>query len=235
MGNAIVKSVFGVLLAVVLLATGATARAGLQEARKAYADKDYKTLLQELKPLVNQGVAEASFYVGLLYDNGEGVQQSYQNAMDWYTKAAKQGYAPAQNNLGVIYQIGTSVELSDKAAEFWYRKAAEQGYAPAQFNLGFMYFIGNKIILRDHKEAASWYRKAAEQGYAPAQNSLGQMYENALGLDVSLIQADKWYSLSARAGDEAAQQNKNTVEAKMPPDMIEEAQALVRDWLAKHP
>jgi TPR repeat protein len=234
MGNAMNKVLIGLTLGVFLLAAGTGARAGLPEAKTAYANKDYKTMLEELKPLVDNGDPEAMFYVGLLYDNGEGVAQSYQRAMDWYTKAAKLGYAPAQNNLGWIYQKGTNVELSDKAAEFFYRKAAEQGNAAAQFNLGLMYFIGNRVLLRDFKQAASWYLKAAEQGYVLAQNELGMMYENALGVEVSLVQADKWYSIAAQTGDEKARKNKEAVEAKMMPEMIGEAQALAQDWLAKH-
>jgi TPR repeat protein len=238
MGNAVIKTLAGLILGGALLMVGTGACAGLQEAKAAYAKKDYKTMLRELKPLVDKDMPEAIFYVGWLFDNGEGTAQNYQMAMEWYTRAAKMGYAPAQNNLGWIYQKGTNtggyIELSDSSAAFWYSKAAEQGNAVAEFNLGLMYYIGNRVLLRDWKQAASWFLRSAEQGYTMAQNRLGQMYENAQGVDVSLVQADKWYTIAVQTGDEIALKNKKVVEAKMAPDMIEEAQALAQDWLAKH-
>lgn len=37
----------------------------------------------------------------MMYQNGEGVNQSYTEAFKWFTKAANQGHAQAQFNLGV--------------------------------------------------------------------------------------------------------------------------------------
>ena len=39
---------------------------------------------------------------GLMYYNGEGVPQDYQEAVSWFRLAAEQGDASAQFNLGVI-------------------------------------------------------------------------------------------------------------------------------------
>ena len=74
-----------------------------------------------------------------MYENGHGVKQSYEKAMEWYAKAAKQGHARAQFNLGVMYENGHGVKQSYKKAMEWYAKAAKQGHAGAQFNLGVMY------------------------------------------------------------------------------------------------
>jgi TPR repeat protein len=45
----------------------------------------------------------------VMYRNGEGVTQDYQEALKWYRLAAEQGYATAQNNLGVMYVMGKGV------------------------------------------------------------------------------------------------------------------------------
>ena len=76
------------------------------------------------------------------YDNGEGVQQSYAEAVKWYRKVAEQGIAEAQYNLGVCYFYGKGVRRDYAEAVKWYRKAAEQGIAEAQSNLGVCYYIG---------------------------------------------------------------------------------------------
>ena len=37
------------------------------------------------------------------------VSQDYEQAAEWFTKAAEQGYAEAQYNLGVMYDFGQGV------------------------------------------------------------------------------------------------------------------------------
>ena len=50
----------------------------------AYQDGDYATALQEWRPLAEQGVAQAQYNLGLMYDNGWGVPQDYQEAVKWF-------------------------------------------------------------------------------------------------------------------------------------------------------
>lgn len=50
-----------------------------------------------------QGVVEAQYNLGLMYDNGTGVPQDSAEAARFYRLAAEQGDSNAQNNLGIIY------------------------------------------------------------------------------------------------------------------------------------
>lgn len=230
-----IKLLFRLTLVTVFFAASMEVQAGLQEGIDAYKSKNYPAALKEFVPLAENRDPVALFYVALMYENGEGLPQDYPQAMMLYRWAADKGYAPAQCNLGVMYETEAGSDRNYKDAAFWYLKAAEQGNAPAQFNLGLMYYIGRgNDAPRSYKKAASWYLKAAEQGYVFAQNSLGKMYENGQGMPVSLMQADIWYSLASKAGNESARINKQAIETKMDPDMIEQAQALVREWQASH-
>ena len=92
--------------------------------------------------LANEGDACAQNNLGLMYQYGRGVEQSYEKAAGWYLKAAEQGDADAQCNLGFMYELGDGVEQSYEKAAEWYRKAAEQGDAWAQYYLGCMYKYG---------------------------------------------------------------------------------------------
>ena len=58
---------------------------------------------------MEQGFAESQYNLGIAYEKGYGVEQSYSEAVYWYTKAAEQGNANAQNNLGVAYHNGNGV------------------------------------------------------------------------------------------------------------------------------
>lgn len=110
---------------------------------------------------------------------------------------------------------------------------AEHGNADAQFRLGLMYREG-KGVPQDDKQAVAWFGKAAEQGQAEAQENLGLSYAKGLGVERDWVQADKWFSIAAASGKETAMNNQKVVEVHMQPEKIAEANALAKEWLAKH-
>ena len=65
--------------------------------------------------------------MGICYDEGRGVQQDREKAVEWYRKAANQGDAAAQLNLGLSYYNGEGVEKNLNKALEWFEKAAKQG------------------------------------------------------------------------------------------------------------
>jgi hypothetical protein len=52
---------------------------------------------EELQAKAEKGDAEAQFYLGVMYENGNGVLKDYTEAVKWYRKAADQGAAAAQH------------------------------------------------------------------------------------------------------------------------------------------
>tara|TARA_B100001105_G_scaffold174513_1_gene140621 strand:- start:446 stop:796 length:351 start_codon:yes stop_codon:yes gene_type:complete len=90
---------------------------------------------EETKRLAEQGLANAQYSLGLMYDEGEGVPENDAEAVRWYRLAAEQGNTLAQYNLGVMYANGRGVPENDAEAVKGYRLAAEQGDASAQSNL----------------------------------------------------------------------------------------------------
>ena len=67
-----------------------------QDGLDAFGRKDYKTAFEKLKPLAEQGDAEAQYNLGVMYDNGLEVTQDYKEAVRWYQQSAKQRLAMAQ-------------------------------------------------------------------------------------------------------------------------------------------
>jgi hypothetical protein len=176
-------------------------------------------------------VAEVQFYLGLMYAQGQGMPQDYEQALTWFNKAAEQ-IPGAQYNLGLMYDDGRGVPQDYKEAAKWYVKAAERGLAEAQFRLGLMYDEGQGV-LQDHKEAVRWYAKAAEQGEASAQCNLGNKYWHGQGVPEDYIEAYKWLNISAAQGVELAVQKRNILREKMSPDQIAEAQRLCKEFKPK--
>ena len=131
-----------------------------------------------------QGDTTAMNNIGVMYANGRGVDQDYDEAIIWFTNAARQGNATARtnlcivyNHLGWMYAKGVGVEQDYGLAFDWFTKAAEQGHAEAQYNLGVMYANGDHVV-QDDVAAARWFREAAEQGDIEAQSAL-RRFENA--------------------------------------------------------
>ena len=83
-----------------------------------------------------QGYATAQFNLGLMYENGWGVDKNEATAVECYRKAANQGHADAQFYLGLMYECGLGVDKNHSTGVEWYRTAAGQGhlYAPKSFD-----------------------------------------------------------------------------------------------------
>lgn len=141
-----------------------------------------------------------------LLGNSYNASSRYEEAVDWYRKAADLGLPEAQNSLGLKYDAGEGVVLDDREAARLYRLAAEQGLAVAQYNLGLMYHYGEGVP-RDTAEAAHWYRLAAGQGRADAQNRLALLYDAGDGVELNDVEAVRLYRLAADQGFAAAQHN----------------------------
>ena len=132
------------LAAMVLLAPLAAAAQGadlddvqnarLEGAVRAYQMGDYGKAVDELRPLAEEGVAEAEYYLGFMYAQGLGVQQSYETAAHWYEDAARQGHAQAQNYLGLLYFEGNGVPRSFRDAFIFFELAAAAGNQDAANN-----------------------------------------------------------------------------------------------------
>ncbi len=75
----------------------------------------YKDIFGLLKPFAESGSAWAQNNLGVLYEMGNGVEQSYHNAFHWYTKAAEQDLATAFENLAIFYAEGFGVVTPDEA------------------------------------------------------------------------------------------------------------------------
>ena len=171
-----------------------------------YKRKDYTQAVPLLRKAAEQGNADAQYFLGFCYYNGQGVSQDYNQAVIWYRKAVERGKSLAQNNLGECYYNGEGVSKDYKQAVSLYKKAAEQGHAKAQNSLGNCYYNGEGVS-KDYKQAVSWYRKATEQGHAEAQYNLGECYYYGDGVTQDYKQAVSLYKKAAEQGEVSAQYN----------------------------
>jgi TPR repeat protein len=176
------------------------------------------TELTNLRASADGGDASAQFSLGKAYEDGNGVLQNDESAVEWYRKAADQGNADAENRLGVMYRLGRGMSPDKEEAVRWYRKAAKQGNSQAMFNLGASYYNGDGVAVDDDTSCA-WFVLAQDAGNPAADEAvrrarsghsgtllaafvrIAEMYQAGSDLPKDSVKALKWYRKAADAGD----------------------------------
>ncbi len=120
-----------VLFAEVLLGlflSTAPVRADFDSGLMAYASGDFDTAAREFSVLAKSGDKEGQYYMGLLYEEGQGVPQRFDNAEKCYKKAAQQDYLDAYFALGEMYLHRPGDKKDRVSAYYWLEMAAKHGH-----------------------------------------------------------------------------------------------------------
>ena len=123
--------------------------------------------LSWLRKSADQGLAQAQYNLGLLYENGRLVATSQTLATQWFRRAAEQGHTQAAVSVATQYFLGRGVPKDEAEAARWYETAAEDGDAGAQYIIASSYEHGYGVA-KDLRRALLWYVAAARQGDAVA-------------------------------------------------------------------
>lgn len=129
---------------------------------------------QALVDMANAGDADAQAYLGMCYEQGNGVQQNEQSALYWYEKAAAKGHAYAQAYAAMMYLQGKGTEIDEKKAFQLAQSAANQNNAYGEYLLGTCYLYGLGVGA-DIKSAYNWLMKAYNQGVDYAREPLDEI------------------------------------------------------------
>lgn len=115
-----------------------------------------------------------------------------------------------------------------------FNQAAESGDVKAYNALGMMYLLG-KGVYQDSQKGVDWYVRAAEQGHTDSQFILGQVYrEGTGGIKIDHNLSMMWFLIADANGCKFAKLNMDFLSGKMTPDQIQQAEAMAKEWLAKH-
>ncbi|MFN5351060.1 MAG: tetratricopeptide repeat protein [Alphaproteobacteria bacterium] len=155
--------------------------------------KDFKKAQYWYNQSAVNGNLEATYSLGVLYENGQGVETDYGKAFKWYLSAAGKGHPTAQFNVGNLYAKGAGVRKNPLHAFKWYKKAANQDFTEAQVNIANAYVRGVGIK-RDFIEAYKWYLIAKNKGNKQAGQSLLSLTQTMSPPDIKKAQeeAKKW-------------------------------------------
>jgi hypothetical protein len=104
------------------------ALAGYDEGMNAYTSGDFDTAAREFKRMAAAGEKESQYMLGLLYEEGQGVDKDDVEAAHWYARAAGQGVADAYFALGQLFVHRKGDCMDRMAAHHWFSLAKEYGH-----------------------------------------------------------------------------------------------------------
>jgi len=159
-----------------------------------YVHQDFakaRALLEKAAAADCECSGSAQYHLGLIYDNGYGVQADKNKAVGYYVQAAARKYPSALNNLGYAYRHGEGVKKDLTQAVAYFAKAVELGNLDATINLGDMTFKGWGTK-RDRAKAVELYRKAAEAGAPVGQCRMSQALTYGDGIARDTTKAMEW-------------------------------------------
>ena len=142
----------------------------VQTGIEAWQKADYKSAVDNWRPLAEDGDADAQFNLGQAYRLGRGVPVNLAAAQTWLTRAAGKGHLDAQTTLGLLLFDSGDREGGVR----WLGSAAEKGDARAMLVYGTALFNGDGIK-RNPVLAYAYVSRAAAQGLAPAKTTLEDM------------------------------------------------------------
>ena len=104
----------------------------LDDAVDAMRSGDFAEAYCIMRPLADDGDADAQYNIGWMYLNGYGLRVNDSLALEWWSKASEQGHADASFSIGMLYSLGEGeVPKDESIAIDYYLQAAENGQEDA--------------------------------------------------------------------------------------------------------
>lgn len=193
-------------------------RAGLAAMERQH----YATAMRAWSDLAQAGDPEAQHNIGYMYEEGLGVTQQFNVAMDWYRRAASGGLSEADHNLGMMYVDGRGVAKSWAQGLTHFRKAAERGLTESRYMIALSYFQGEGQI-QNRQLAYEGFRETAIEGYADSQYMLSFMLLDGTDVKRHSAQAFVWASLAMLQGQQQAAEIRDAASMRIDDDEIDRA------------
>ena len=176
---------------------------GLVEAQRYLAANQVSPSAQKYITAAKQGDERAQLKLGLMYAEGDGVEQNSKKSAYWLQMAADKGLAEAQRYLAEAYAFGQGVERSMAKYTYWLRKAAEQGDLYSQYWLALRYYSAQDAS-KDLPQAFNLFKKGAEQGHMGSQLHLGLAYAYGEGVEKNVALGRFWMKKAEAQGSKEA-------------------------------
>ena len=156
---------------------------------------DYQVARSHFTNAAGLNHAQAMWELGVLYENGEGVNQNQFTALDWFRKSE---LASAMEAPDSFYVTGNNGELNEVSVSQYIQhltQQAQSGLTDAKFALAKIYDAG-VIVKADLPQAFSWYLSAATDGHTKAAQLVSYFYCRGISVPRSPEKANAWLEIS---------------------------------------
>ncbi len=161
-----------------------------------FSQGDVASAIHWLKSASEKHHVSAMTNLGIAYYFGDGVAQSYQNALPLFQMASQHGDLSAKYYLGLSYLGGKGIAKNVKKGFNILRECANEGMPWAQLSLADCYKDGIGTS-PDLFEAVSWYARSAEQGIEEAIQKFNTIYYSTHFTDSEGKQRLFWFEEEA--------------------------------------
>ena len=149
------------------------------------------------------GFAHAYYGLGLLHENGAGMEKNEKRAFEYYSAAAAAGDRFGNYASGRAYYFGSGVTENRAEAFKLLKLAADRDVVDAQYFVGFMSAQGQGTA-KSESTAIGWLQKASDAGHVAAKAELGRMVYLGLGVTADREKGRKLLEEASAAGDKTA-------------------------------
>lgn len=139
--------------------------ANIDQGKEAYFVGEYERALELLLPEANNGSSYAQIKMGFMHENGWGTERSFNEALNWYEKAATADDPEGHISLAKLYAYGRGVVKDYNTAEEHILKAVKLGHPHAYYVLG-DFHNDNEAFGFNESYALRYYLLAAAQNAA---------------------------------------------------------------------
>lgn len=179
-----------------------------REAAKEVKARNYGNAARLLRSLAEEGNSKAQLLLGMLLNEGIGIEQDFAQGMSFIKQAATQGLMTAKVELAKRNLNPAQEDIDLQLLE----QIAETGDVFAHLYLGFLYSTRMSDDPEDEKKAFDWFLKAAEAGDSFAMSQVAELYYTGVGIaaDGTEVQADiveaiRWGVAAADLNDPGGQ------------------------------
>ena len=171
---------------------------------RAYrAAKDYTSALASYQKAFRLGDAPATYALGLMYQEGDGVGKDPALARFYLELASEMKFTSAFVSLGLQYELGVGGARDAGKAFELYERASDAGDASGSNKMAELLEkgVGHK---RDLKGARALYEKGAAMGSQDAVINLARCHANGIGGRKDVAEARRLLERAAESGNSAA-------------------------------
>jgi TPR repeat protein len=206
------------------------------------------------------GETECKFGLAVCYKDGKGVEKNEQQSTYWLNEAAREGSSSAIYHLAEKCIDGKNEGMESNEILKYLYGLSEKGDCHSNLLLGRLFLHGDTKI-RNYDKSLVYLNMALQECKhripkkksplafppevedilykylrcdTPAMGFLGELYEGGLGVPKDYATAYMWYNLQSARGGKDADEKRKSLEDRMTPEQIAEAQKLSREWVEKH-